>query len=444
MTKCFGCLPLVLALVSCGGGSAASLAAPGAQAGEAANAQMVAANTVALVSIEPGGSDFSDLDAFGRAVGERTIVILDEPTHGDGNTFKLKARLVEYLHQRKGFDLLLMESGLFDVTRMRERRAADGRPYAALAPGRMFFMYAKTEDGRRVLDYVDATQKSARPLELGGYDISMGGSASVKELLPRLTAFLAGRNSAILNDADWSTYQAVASQVVALQAAPRPADTALAAFKRVAAKLDAELCGVAGDNANTTQSAGFWCRIVKSVHNGHERLWTPNDTRDIAAGGNVQWLMANAFKGRKLVLWMHSGHAITGLVAPMFGANWRNVGSVLGAAHGDQVYVAHFTAGQGAYNAYGDFGKPNAAPPPVLPQLTNGMLEHYLAKSGKPSFMAYPPDAAGRKLLAGLSVFETELFVVKPSHFGSGYAGVFFVPRTTAIVPDAARYPELP
>ena len=154
--------------------------------------------------------------------------------------------------------------------------------------------------------------------------------------------------------------------------------------------------------------------------------------------------MANAFKGRKVVVWTHSGHAINGLAIPQFGAHWRNVGTLLSTAFGDQVYIAHFTAGQGAYNAYGDFGKPNAAPPPVLPKLTDGMLEYYLAKSGKPSFLASPPDAAGRSLLAGLSVFETELWVVKPSNFGRGYAGVFFVPQTTAIVPDAARYPDLP
>jgi erythromycin esterase len=431
--------PIAMVLVSCGGATSAQ-----AEDLEAATTRVVEAHSAALATIEPGGSDFSDLDAFGRAVGDRSVVILDEPTHGDGNNFRLKARLVEYLHQKKGFDLLLMESGLFDVTRMRERRAAEGRSYAALAPGRMFFMYSRTADGRKVLDYVDATQASARPLELGGYDISMGGSASVNELLPELAAFLAGRKSALPDQRDWSLYKTVAARVVALQAAPKPSDAALASFERVSAQLDAELCSVTGDNANSTRSAGFWCRIVKSLHAGHERLWTQNDTRDIAAGGNVLWLLAHAYKGRKVVLWMHSAHAINGLQLPFSGAGWRNVGSVLSAALGEQVHIAHFSAGQGAYNAYGDFGKPSAAPPPVLPALSNRMLEHYLAKSGKPVFMAWPADAASRTRLAGLSVFEAEFYAISPSHFGAGYQSVFFVPRTTAIVPDAASYPELP
>jgi erythromycin esterase len=292
-----------------------------------------------------------------------------------------------------------------------------------------------------VLDYVAASQKTARPLELGGYDISMGGSASINELLPGLSAFLAARNSSLPKDPGWPSYRKLAAQVVALRPAPPPTDTELAAFRRVSARLDAELCGVQGDNAYTLQSAGFWCRIVKGVHAGHERQWTPNDTRDLAAGGNVQWLMANAFKGRKVVLWMHSCHAINGLQC---GANRRNVGTLLSAAYGDQVYIAHFTSGRGPYNAYGDFGSSNPAAPPTLPPLASGMLEYYLAKAAKPAFMSYPADAAGRERLRGLSIFEPEFVAISPNHFGSGYGGLFFIPQAVAIVPDAASFPELP
>ncbi len=45
--------------------------------------------------------DFSDLTAFGDAIGDARIVALAEQSHGASQEFDLKVRLLKYLHQKK-------------------------------------------------------------------------------------------------------------------------------------------------------------------------------------------------------------------------------------------------------------------------------------------------------------------------------------------------------
>jgi erythromycin esterase len=336
--------------------------------------------------------------------------------------------------------VLIIESGMFDMARIRERHMGDGTSYSALAPGRMFFMYSRTEDGQRVLNYVDSTQAATRPLALVGFDISMGGDSSARELLPMLQQTLAARGSPIAASNDWATYVGIANQVVALNDTPRPDATQTAAFKRITAALDGELCATPqADDFNFTRSASFWCRIVRSVDAGRERLWGAIDLRDRTGGDNVKWLLDHPFAGKKVVLWMHSFHGINGQAFPPSGPTWVSVGTRLVQLYGDQVFMTHFTAGRGSYDAYANTGSPR-----TLPALRSGMIEQALATRNGPQFFAYPTDAASRDALRSLTAFEPDFGSVSPNHFGSGYQGLFFIPQTRPILPEPVRYPLVP
>ncbi len=41
------------------------------------------------------------------------MVLLGEQHHGDGATFQAKTRLVKYLHEQKGFNVLVWESDVY-------------------------------------------------------------------------------------------------------------------------------------------------------------------------------------------------------------------------------------------------------------------------------------------------------------------------------------------
>lgn len=61
------------------------------------------------------GDSFSDLTPLVRAIGSRTIVEIGEATHGGAEFYRLKLRLVKYLHEKQGFNILAIEAGMIET-----------------------------------------------------------------------------------------------------------------------------------------------------------------------------------------------------------------------------------------------------------------------------------------------------------------------------------------
>ena len=93
------------------------------------------AHAPVLRSIDIADDNFADLEPFAKAVGDARIVMLGEATHGDGTTFVGKSRLVRFLHERMGFDVLAFESGIYDMRKVWERMRGGEDPRTAARRG---------------------------------------------------------------------------------------------------------------------------------------------------------------------------------------------------------------------------------------------------------------------------------------------------------------------
>lgn len=78
--------------------------------------RFVQLNAVPIQSINADSFKVSDYEYIGNAIGNARIVMLGEQDHGDAPAFLAKTRLIQYLHEKKGFDVIAFESDFFAAT----------------------------------------------------------------------------------------------------------------------------------------------------------------------------------------------------------------------------------------------------------------------------------------------------------------------------------------
>lgn len=327
--------------------------------------------------------DFADLAPLGERLAKAQVVALGEQTHGGSEEFRYKLRLLRYLHEKLGFDVLLLESGFYDLGRIGQA-VSRGQSLDALAPGNVFFMYANSAEGRELLRYVDQQRLTRRPLALAGIDSQHSGKLAGSELLTDLQTALGRVAPELLKDeAGWADYQ---QRVLALVALNRqaPDATQQQRFHAFGRRLQDALCADAASPAPGGPS--WWCRVTISLDAQARSLWSLDRDyqRDNAMGANAVWLVDQLFHGRKAVVWAHIVHVAKGLQR---GPELLQAGEVMSRHWGSAYQVIHFTAAAGSYRDFGDLQAKALKPP--LP----GSLEARLPAAQTLLLQASPPLA---------------------------------------------------
>lgn len=109
------------------------------------------------------------------------IILLGEPTHGEGNVFEYKTELIRYLHDTLRFDIIAFESGFYDVhhaqIQIEENPQVEAREYIRRA---IFPIWVNSLEFQPFLKYFD---KNKNDLKIAGFDNQLTGKYSRETLL---------------------------------------------------------------------------------------------------------------------------------------------------------------------------------------------------------------------------------------------------------------------
>ena len=377
-----------------------------------------------LTGVSPEDHRFADLQAFGDAVGDAQVVVLGEQTHGEGDIFSLKVRLVEYLHEKKGFDVLLLESGLFDGETI-ERQSIAGASVLQQAPDNLFFAYSKTKEARAMFAYIDAERKSGVPLELATFDSQESGKLSQTMLVDSLGAYLTASGSVLPQSDEWKLFHERTEAILKFDRSEPPAAVQDAYFRFVG---QIGQCLNVVDKPESQAQAPYWRRVVASVQSQARRFWTTNgnivadiDLREAAGADNIVWQIQQAHPGHKFIVWTHDVH---GQKSPLFGnikGSMQRVREMLPQTH---FYHVYFTSYSGQFVNYEtgalvDVGKPGAQSLEAQLHRAGVKLGFVDLRSASPALRATPLNGHDREFPANhpvLADFTDGVFYIDTLH----------------------------
>jgi erythromycin esterase len=391
----------------------------------------LAAHAHAIRTADPRDEDFADLEPIAAAIDKARVVQLGEPSHNAGTCFAAKARLIKFLHQRLNFDVVVWESGIYDVT-LADAALRAGEDPAKAAQRGILRNWSGSEECRPLFEYAQKSYSSARPMAMAGFDSALTApfanlaselrefakrpvrqslqkevAAAMEELIEsffRITRYVEGLNAlhaTLTKTGGDARNEAIARWERETGAALRPDKAMLARFTAAHARL-AELLRTHERElarASSPRQAGFMRRMVASLEaragNLYQRFGSDAPTvtdgglagenrRDACNADNLRWLIERGYPGRKIIIWAHNAHVMNAYYeAP----GWKTVrlDSAPNTMKPHGVYLADWL-GRGLYTigftAFdGEDGWKNLGASPIAPA-REGSIESRLKKLG--------------------------------------------------------------
>lgn len=430
--KSFGLiLAVVLFSVSAGGVHAV-------EGTDAEKARWLAEHAVPVRSIAPEDEDFSDLMPLAGWIGSSRVVALGEVTHGDGAMFLAKARLVRFLHQVMGFDVLAWEAGFFDVPLVDAALRSDVPLSEAAARG-LYRIWWKSAETQPVLSYVRSTRTTLHPILSVGFDCRVSNEKSRAELFPAsIFEFFDRLDPALLSKQERADLTAMSIGLVPADVFEHPGERRYNRDlpRRLIALIDQRRPDLLARSSPreidyVRQSLVSFMNMDRAL-GGQAGTGQSADgyTRDTAMAENLLWLLQGPLAGRKVIVWAHNYHLLRDVSSPSAAPALKAfpvkgpMGLHLARALGRDLYVIGALAHHGSN---GEAGEKTEELPVPAPQSLEGLLHAV----GKPRLLLglrdLPADHWLRApIAAGLYFYQPQVTDVPRL-----YDAVFFLDEMT-------------
>jgi len=347
-----------------------------------------------LTSIQPEAvaqqsipsNKFEDLEMLKPLLHDKRIVFLGESSHGAAEFNLAKTRLIQFLHQEMGYNVLAFESGMGNA--MNAQGQIDKQTAKQTMKDSIFGVWW-TKETLPLFEYAKKTQKTDKPLKLAGFDIQQQNAFTNGDWLQN--SQLAKQFSEVEEQlVDWSfgkdlkgyqeakpsiieVYKQVKSQVQLKEKELQAAYPSEPHIVKLMERTLADRIRLADEYVELSIQSN----IDLENHNP-ESFYKTMEWRDQVMMENLLWLAEEIYPTEKFIVWAHNDH-IRKAQSEVMGSPYpvKLMGERLPDIYKKYSYVL------GLYMASGETANNMGEPMAVLPTI-KGSIEDIVSSSNKP------------------------------------------------------------
>lgn len=262
-----------------------------------------------IVSIDPASTDTIDMQLLRTAIDDARIVMLGEQDHGDANTFLAKLRIIKYLHEKMGFNVIAFESDFFALNEGWAGLNKDSTSMVSFLNGNIFPIWTYCPAAAPLFrTYIPQSFSTINPLQVTGFDDQMILSYSGKYLKGKLDSVFRSLELPLTKDPGYADLFATIDSLRSSYGVQKSLSASYARWESKIAQIRYEI-------GKLLPPDDFWVRVIDNLisETNAFQVFDRNHqdalrTRDYQMAENLLWLANKKYPNEKIIVWAANYH----------------------------------------------------------------------------------------------------------------------------------------
>lgn len=266
---------------------------------------------VQIKDISPYNEDYSELEAIGDAIGDAKIVMLGEQGHGDAPTFLAKSKIIKYLHEEKGFNVVAFEADFFGLNAGWDSLYKTDAAIDSFVRGNILPLWTACDACQEFLfEYLPGTFQTDHPLQLSGFDSQLYLNYSVDSLSSKLDSVFRYYDLPVTRTPEYTAVILPYIDSTTLWYQPFIDTNQFAKSHEYYTQIRQELL-------TKLSKDSFWVLIMDnliaantqfSIYSTKGKTVPYYEVRDKQMADNIAWLSRVKYPDEKIIIWAHNFH----------------------------------------------------------------------------------------------------------------------------------------